>query len=41
MLSDGLVSPGDLELLMVTDEPAEAVDWIGAMIDARREEGSA
>jgi hypothetical protein len=41
MLSDGLVSPGDLELLMVTDEPGEAVDWIGAMIDARREEGSA
>ena len=41
MLSDGLVSPADLELLMVTDEPAEAVDWIDAKIAARREEGSA
>ena len=26
MLADGLVSPGDLELLMVTDDPAEAVE---------------
>jgi uncharacterized protein (TIGR00730 family) len=41
MLSDGLVSPEDLELLMLTDEPTEAVDWIRAMIDARREEGTA
>jgi uncharacterized protein (TIGR00730 family) len=41
MLADGLVSPGDLELLMVTDEPAAAVDWIDAKIAARREEGSA
>jgi uncharacterized protein (TIGR00730 family) len=41
MLADGLVSPGDLELVRVTDEPAEAVEWVAGMIGARGEEGSA
>lgn len=41
MLADGLVSQGDLDLLYVTDDPAEAVDRIVTMVDARREEGSA
>jgi len=40
MLADGLVSPGDLELLHVTDEPQEAVQRIVEMIDARAAEGS-
>ena len=41
MLADGLVSQGDLDLLYVTDDPAEAVERIVTMIDSRREEGSA
>ena len=41
MLADGLVSPHDLDLLMLTDEPEEAVRRIVSMIDERREEGSA
>jgi uncharacterized protein (TIGR00730 family) len=28
MLADGLVSPGDLDLLRLTDEPEEAVEWV-------------
>ena len=40
MLADGLVSPADLELLHVTDEPQEAVQRIVEMIDARAAEGS-
>ena len=40
MLEDGLVSPEDLELLYVTDDPAEAVDRVAAMISSRRAEGS-
>ena len=40
MLADGLVSPADLELLYVTDEPQEAVQRIVEMIDARAAEGS-
>lgn len=40
MLADGLVSPGDLELLHLTDEPEEAVQRIVEMIDARAAEGS-
>jgi hypothetical protein len=40
MLADGFVSPGDLDLLYVTDEPAEAVERIVAVIDSRRAEGS-
>ena len=41
MLEDGLISPKDLELLSVTDDPAEAVERIVSMIGERREEGSA
>jgi len=32
----GLISPGDLDLLRVTDDPAEAVKWI---VDYRRTVG--
>jgi uncharacterized protein (TIGR00730 family) len=41
MLADGYVSPGDLDLLSVTNEPAEAVRRIVAMVGERRAEGSA
>jgi len=41
MLADALISPGDLDLLTVTDEPTEAVECIVRMIDERRKEGSA
>jgi uncharacterized protein (TIGR00730 family) len=41
MLTDGLVSPADLELLRLTDEPEEAVRWVSAMLDTRRAEGTA
>ncbi len=41
MLADGLVSPSDLELLHVTDDPDDAVRRIVEMIDARAAEGSA
>jgi uncharacterized protein (TIGR00730 family) len=41
VLAQGLVSPGDLELLMVTDEPAEAVEMVAAAYDGRLAEGSA
>ena len=41
MLVDGLVSPGDLDLLRLTDEPQEAVAWVTSMLDARRAEGTA
>ena len=41
MLADGLVSPHDLDLLMVTDDPREAVARITAMVGERRKEGSA
>jgi uncharacterized protein (TIGR00730 family) len=40
-LADGLVSPGDLDLLMVTDDPEEAVERVVSMVDERRSEGSA
>ena len=40
MLADGLVSADDLELLRLTDEPAEAVEWIVTMIGQRGQEGS-
>jgi uncharacterized protein (TIGR00730 family) len=40
MLADGLVSPGDLDLLYLTDEPQKAVDCVVRMIKERREEGS-
>ena len=41
MLADGLVSPSDLELLHLTDDPEEAVQRVVEMIDARAAEGSA
>jgi hypothetical protein len=41
MLEDGLVSPGDLELVRVTDVPAEAVDFVASHFAARLAEGSA
>jgi predicted Rossmann-fold nucleotide-binding protein len=41
MLADGLVSPGDLDLLRMTDEPAEAVEWIVSMMGSRQAEGTA
>ena len=40
MLADGLVSPHDLDLLMLTDDPEEAVARIVSMIAERKEEGS-
>jgi uncharacterized protein (TIGR00730 family) len=40
MLADGLVSQADLELLYLTDDPAEAVDCVVRMIKDRRDEGS-
>ncbi len=40
-LADGLVSPGDLELLMVTDDPEDAVERVVSMVEERRSEGSA
>ena len=36
----GSVSPGDLELLYVTDDPTEAVARVVAMVGERRVEGS-
>lgn len=41
MLADGFVSPGDLDLLWITDEPEEAVERIVTMVGERRAEGSA
>ena len=41
MLADGLVSPSDLELLHLTDDPEDAVQRVVEMIDARAAEGSA
>jgi predicted Rossmann-fold nucleotide-binding protein len=41
MLAGGLVSPGDLDLLMATDDPAEAVEMIVSVYDRRLAEGSA
>jgi len=41
MLENGLISPEDLDLVRLTDEPAEAVEFITARFDARIAEGSA
>ena len=41
VLAKGLVSSGDLELLMVTDEPESAVEMVVAAYDRRLAEGSA
>jgi uncharacterized protein (TIGR00730 family) len=40
MLADGLVSPGDLDLLRLTDEPEEAVEWVTKVMESRRLEGT-
>ena len=40
MLADGLVSPSDLDLLHLTDDPEDAVHRVVEMIDARAAEGS-
>jgi uncharacterized protein (TIGR00730 family) len=40
VLADGLVSSGDLDLLHVTDDPAEAVRLVVASYDQRRAEGT-
>jgi uncharacterized protein (TIGR00730 family) len=41
MLDDGLISPGDVDLLYVTDDPNEAVDLVVSRYDGRVAEGSA
>ncbi len=41
VLAKGLVSPDDLELLMVTDQPERAVEMVVAAYDQRLAEGSA
>ena len=41
VLELGLISPADLELLRVTDNPAEVVDFVVSHYDARLAEGSA
>ncbi len=41
MLEDGLVSVSDLDLVQVTDVPAEAVECVISRYDARLAEGSA
>jgi hypothetical protein len=41
MLNDGLISPQDLELLMVTDDPEKAVELVVSHYDLRLAEGSA
>ena len=40
MLGGGLVSSGDLDLLRLTDEPEEAVEWVTTVMASRRVEGS-
>lgn len=40
VLAEGLVSSGDLDLLHVTDDPAEAVRLVVAAYDQRRAEGT-
>jgi uncharacterized protein (TIGR00730 family) len=41
MLEDGLISPEDIELLMLTDEPERAVELVASQYDLRLAEGSA
>jgi len=41
VLEEGLVSPSDLDLLMCTDDPAQAVEFVVSRFDARVAEGSA
>jgi uncharacterized protein (TIGR00730 family) len=41
MLADGLISPADLELILITDDPDEAVELVVSRYDHRVVEGSA
>jgi hypothetical protein len=41
MLDDGLISPSDAELLMLTDDPQEAVELVVSRYELRVAEGSA
>ena len=41
MLADGLISPADLELILITDDPDEAVELVVSRYDHRVAEGSA
>jgi predicted Rossmann-fold nucleotide-binding protein len=41
MLDDGLISPSDVDLLYVTDDPHEAVDLVVSRYNGRLVEGSA
>ncbi len=41
VLPGGLVSPGDLDLLMVSDDPDEAVEMVVSVYERRLDEGSA
>ena len=41
MLEDGLIAAADLDLVHVTDRPAEAVECVVSRYDARVAEGSA
>jgi hypothetical protein len=41
MLDDGLISPTDVDLLYVTDDPREAVELVVSRYNGRVEEGSA
>ena len=41
MLADGLISPADLELLLITDDPDEAAELVVSRYDHRVAEGSA
>jgi uncharacterized protein (TIGR00730 family) len=40
MLEDGLISPQDLDLLMLTDDPEEAVELVVSRYDRRLAEGT-
>jgi uncharacterized protein (TIGR00730 family) len=41
MLDDGLISPGDVDLLYATDDPKEAVELVVSRYNGRLAEGSA
>jgi uncharacterized protein (TIGR00730 family) len=41
MLGDGLISPEDVDLLFLKDDPAEVVEVVRSRYDVRLEEGSA
>lgn len=41
MLADGLISPSDIDLLHLTDDPAKAVEIVVSYYDQRRAEGTA